>query len=54
MKSSYIYVEAAKESYVKEAVEGLEALRYGQWKQDLVPLKDMPAILSVKPKRVML
>eukprot|EP00054_Salpingoeca_dolichothecata_P010528 m.58744 g.58744 ORF g.58744 m.58744 type:complete len:1162 (-) comp19039_c0_seq2:55-3540(-) len=48
---SYIYVEAYKESHVKEAIKGLEVLKYGQWKQDMVPLKEMPSILRVsKPK----
>ena len=48
---SYIYVEAFKEMHVKEAVKGLEALQFGQWKQDMVPTRNMPEILRVvRPK----
>eukprot|EP00730_Choanoeca_flexa_P019649 TRINITY_DN9605_c0_g2_i1.p1 TRINITY_DN9605_c0_g2~~TRINITY_DN9605_c0_g2_i1.p1 ORF type:complete len:1060 (+),score=333.57 TRINITY_DN9605_c0_g2_i1:51-3230(+) len=45
--NSYVYVEAYKQKQVKEAIDGLDALRYGQYKQDMVAIKDMPAILRV-------
>eukprot|EP00045_Choanoeca_perplexa_P014062 m.163477 g.163477 ORF g.163477 m.163477 type:complete len:1063 (-) comp16551_c0_seq4:1121-4309(-) len=45
--SSYIYIEAYKQKQVKEAIDGLDALRYGQYQQNMVAVKDMPAILRV-------
>jgi hypothetical protein len=45
--TSYIYIEAYKQKQVKEAIDGLDALRYGQYRQEMVAVKDMPAILRV-------
>lgn len=42
-----MYIEAYKQKQVQEAIDGLEALRYGQYRQEMVPIKDMPAILRV-------
>lgn len=44
-KNSYVYVEAYKQAHVKEAIDGLLPLRYGQYAQEMVPVKNMPAIM---------
>lgn len=43
----YIYVEAHKESHVKEAIRGLTCLFYGKGGQ-LVPMKEMVDAITVK------
>lgn len=43
----YIYVEAYKESHVKEAIRGLTCLLYGKGPQ-LVPMKEMVDAITVK------
>ncbi len=43
----YIYVEAYKESHVKEAIRGLTCLLYGRGPQ-LVPMKEMVDAITVK------
>jgi hypothetical protein len=43
----YIYVEAYKESHVKEAIRGLTCLFYGKGGQ-LVPMKEMVDAITVK------
>jgi hypothetical protein len=49
---SYVYIEAFKLAHVQEAIKGIENLRYGQWKQDMVAIEDRPNVLRVvKPSR---
>ncbi len=43
----YIYVEAHKESHVKEAIRGLTCLLYGKG-ATLVPMKEMVDAITVK------
>jgi len=43
----YIYVEAFKQSHVKQAIEGFGALRIGIWTQQMVPINEMPDVLKV-------
>eukprot|EP00126_Sphaerothecum_destruens_P002287 Sdes_comp15728_c0_seq1m4763 len=44
----YIYVEAHRQAHVKAAIHGLQVLALGQYKQELVPIKEMPQILTVR------
>ena len=37
----YIYVEAYKQTHVKQAIEGVGNLRLGYWNQQMVPIKEM-------------
>uniref|UniRef100_UPI0038D25B2E Transcription elongation factor SPT5 n=1 Tax=Homo sapiens TaxID=9606 RepID=UPI0038D25B2E len=51
----YIYVEAYKQTHVKQAIEGVGNLRLGYWNQQMVPIKEMTDVLKVvkanlKPK----
>eukprot|EP01135_Chromosphaera_perkinsii_P005299 Nk52_evm7s335 gene=Nk52_evmTU7s335 len=50
----YIYVEAHKQSHVKAAIQGLQVLSLGQWKQDIVPIREMPEVFAVNKKVVTL
>ncbi|CAK8694828.1 transcription elongation factor SPT5-like isoform X2 [Clavelina lepadiformis] len=43
----YIYVEAIKQSHVKQAIEGVSNLRLGYWSQKMVPTKEMPDVFKV-------
>ncbi|KAJ4426201.1 transcription elongation factor spt5 [Periplaneta americana] len=43
----YIYVEAYKQPHVKEAILNVTNLKMGQWKQQLVPFKEMTDVLRV-------
>ncbi len=43
----YVYVEAFKQSHVKQLIEGISALRIGQYKQQMVPIKEMTDVLRV-------
>lgn len=43
----YIYVEAFKQTHVKQAIEGINALRLSQYKQQLVPIGEMTEVLRV-------
>jgi len=43
----YIYVEAFKQTHVKQAIEGLTNLRLGQYNQQMVPFKEMTDVLRV-------
>lgn len=43
----YIYVEAYKQTHVKQAIEGVGNLRMGQWQQQMVPIKEMTDVLRV-------
>ncbi|XP_068702308.1 transcription elongation factor SPT5-like [Montipora capricornis] len=54
----YIYIEAYKQTHVKQAIEGFGTLRLGKWQQMMVPIKEMTdvmkvvkEIVSVKPKQ---
>lgn len=37
-----------------QAILGLHALQYGQWQQDMVPIKNMPAIMAATKPQVLL
>lgn len=43
----YIYVEAYKQTHVKAAILNVGHLRMGQWKQEMVPIKEMTDVLKV-------
>ncbi|KAL4224649.1 Transcription elongation factor SPT5 [Mactra antiquata] len=43
----YIYIEAYKQTHVKQAIEGVGSLRLGQWSQMMVPIKEMTDCLKV-------
>ena len=43
----YIYIEAFKQTHVKQAIEGVGNLRLGRWKQHMVPIKEMTDVLKV-------
>lgn len=43
----YIYVEAFKQTHVKTAIEGINALRLSTYKQQLVPINEMTEVLRV-------
>ncbi|XP_078489937.1 transcription elongation factor SPT5 isoform X4 [Ciona intestinalis] len=43
----YIYVEAIKQTHVKQAIEGISNLRLGYWTQKMVPTKEMPDVFKV-------
>ncbi|XP_001947840.1 transcription elongation factor SPT5 [Acyrthosiphon pisum] len=43
----YIYVESYKQTHVKSAIENVSSLKYGFWKQQMVPIKEMTDVLKV-------
>jgi len=43
----YIYIEAFKQTHVKQAIDGVSNLRVGQWKQTMVPITEMTDVLRV-------
>ena len=43
----YIYVEAYKQTHVKQAIQSLGNLRMGQYKQTMVPITEMVEVLKV-------
>ncbi|CAG5115436.1 unnamed protein product [Candidula unifasciata] len=43
----YIYIEAFKQTHVKQAIEGIGALRIGYYKQQMVPIREMTDVLKV-------
>ncbi|PIO40199.1 hypothetical protein AB205_0072600 [Aquarana catesbeiana] len=43
----YIYIEAFKQTHVKQAIEGVGNLRMGFWNQQMVPIKEMTDVLKV-------
>lgn len=43
----YIYIEAFKQTHVKQAIEGVSNLRMGQWSQKMVPIKEMTDVFRV-------
>merc|ERR1711997_734583 len=48
----YIYIEAFKQSHVKQAIEGISNLRLGQWSQKMVPIKEMTDVLRVMREQI--
>ncbi|XP_013417126.1 transcription elongation factor SPT5 [Lingula anatina] len=48
----YIYVEAYKQTHVKQAIEGVGNLRMGMWQQQMVPIKEMTDVLKVVKETV--
>ena len=48
----YIYIEAFKQTHVKQAIEGVSNLRLGQWTQKMVPIKEMTDVLRVVKEQV--
>ncbi|KAI8781206.1 Transcription elongation factor SPT5 [Biomphalaria glabrata] len=43
----YIYIEAFKQTHVKQAIEGIGNLRMGFYKQQMVPIREMTDVLKV-------
>ena len=43
----YIYIEAFKQTHVKQAIAGVSALRMAQYNQMMVPIKEMTDVLRV-------
>lgn len=43
----YVYVEAFKQTHLKQAIEGVSNLRLGFWTQKMVPTKEMPDVFKV-------
>lgn len=43
----FLYIEAYKQTHVKAAIDEISNLRMGQWKQEMVPFKEMPDVLRV-------
>ena len=43
----YIYIEAFKQTHVKQAIDGISALKIGQYNQQMVPIKEMTDVLRV-------
>jgi len=43
----YIYIEAYKQTHVKQAIDGIGSLRMGQYSQMMVPIKEMTDVLRV-------
>jgi transcription elongation factor SPT5 len=43
----YIYVEAFKQTHVKQAIDGIGSLRMGLYTQQMVPIKEMTDVLRV-------
>jgi transcription elongation factor SPT5 len=42
----YIYIEAFKQTHVKQIIEGVGSLRIGSWQQMMVPIKEMTDVLN--------
>lgn len=43
----YVYIEAFKQTHVKQAINNIGNLRLGQWKQTMVPINEMTDVLRV-------
>lgn len=43
----YVYIEAYKQTHVKQAIDGINNLRLGLHKQTMVPISEMPDVLRV-------
>ncbi|KFM58475.1 Transcription elongation factor SPT5, partial [Stegodyphus mimosarum] len=50
----YIYIEAYKQTHVKQAIQGVGNLRMGQYQQMMVPIKEMTDVLRVTKEQVQL
>uniref|UniRef100_A0A0A1WN47 Transcription elongation factor SPT5 n=1 Tax=Zeugodacus cucurbitae TaxID=28588 RepID=A0A0A1WN47_ZEUCU len=48
----YIYLESYKQTHVKTAIDNVGNLRMGQWKQEMVPIKEMTDVLKVVKEQV--
>ena len=48
----YIYIEAFKQTHVKQAIEGITMLRLGQYNQQMVPFKEMTDVLRVVKEQI--
>lgn len=48
----YIYIEAYKQTHVKAVIANVGNLRMGQWKQEMVPIKEMTDVLKVVKEQV--
>lgn len=48
----YIYVEAFKQTHVKQAIEGITNLRLGQYTQQMVPFREMTDVLRVVKEQI--
>ncbi|KAI0986284.1 hypothetical protein GJ496_008007, partial [Pomphorhynchus laevis] len=43
----YIYIEAYKRAHVKQAIQNIDSLKRGQYKQEMVSLREMTDVLKV-------
>lgn len=50
----YILIEAYKQTAVKEAIAGVRNLRVGQWRQEAIPIIEMPDLLKQRKKQILL
>ncbi|XP_042899207.1 transcription elongation factor SPT5 [Parasteatoda tepidariorum] len=50
----YIYIEAYKQTHVKQAINGVGSLRMGQYQQMMVPIKEMTDVLRVTKEQTQL
>ncbi|RWS12398.1 transcription elongation factor SPT5-like protein, partial [Dinothrombium tinctorium] len=50
----YIYIEAYKQTHVKQAITGIGNLRLGQWKQTMVAINEMTDILKVTKEQALI
>jgi transcription elongation factor SPT5 len=48
----YIYIEAFKQTHVKQVIEGITNLRIGQYNQQMVPIKEMTDVLRVVKEQI--
>ena len=48
----YVYIEAFKQTHVKQAIEGITNLRLGQYQQRMVPFKEMTDVLRVVKEQI--
>lgn len=48
----YVYMEAYKQTHVKAAITNVGNLRMGQYKQEMVPIKEMTDVLKVVKEQV--
>lgn len=48
----YVYIESYKQTHVKAAISNVGNLRMGQWKQEMVPIKEMTDVLKVVKEQV--
>ena len=48
----YVYIEAYKQTHVKQAIEGIGNLKMGMYKQQMVPISEMTDVLRVTKEQV--